>query len=243
MEVNKLQLQLNHLSVEDSKASFKASTATLTNQTILRDLCEKSVDLSQSMVEENIKLSNFAKRIEEIDAHVEDQLLELSGKMCNGEYVWKITNFSEVCSELQSNPSRVRHSPPFYTSQFGYKFCLRINITHKYDEHYLALFIHTMMGDNDDFLEWPFNGQIVLSVLDCGKSFPKKHMTEKMVSKPDRQAFMRPETFRNVKGFGFTDFMPLTKILEPTGGMYIKNDSLCIRSVVRPGIAGRHENV
>ncbi|XP_045603666.1 TNF receptor-associated factor 6 isoform X2 [Procambarus clarkii] len=235
-EGNKLHLHMSHLNINDGgKGTPKSSMSVLTNQDIiLRDLCEKSVDLSQSMVEETIKLSNLAKRIEEIDAYVEAQLTEVSGKFCNGEYVWRIRNFSQLCAELQNNPGRVCHSPPFYTSQFGYKFCLRTNITRKSDEHFLALFIHTMQGDNDDFLDWPFSGRITISVLDCGKILPKQHITETMMSKPDRQAFMRPEVSRNPKGFGFTDFVPLNKLLEAKHGMYIKNDVLCIRAVVCP---------
>ncbi|KAG7159314.1 TNF receptor-associated factor 6-A-like [Homarus americanus] len=235
IDVNKLQLHLNHMTLGEgaTKGSCKSSTSLLTQQEIiLRDLCEKSVDLSQSMLEETIKLSNLAKRIEEVDAHLEAQLAELNGKFCNGEYVWKIKNFSHSSADLQNKPARVYHSPPFYTSRFGYKFCLRINITFKSNDYFLALFIHTMQGDNDDFLDWPFNGQITLSVLDCGSNLPKNHITETMMSKPDRQAFMRPEMSRNPKGFGFTDFTSLNKIMESENGKYLKNDTLCIRAVV-----------
>ncbi|XP_071513503.1 TNF receptor-associated factor 6-like [Panulirus ornatus] len=239
IEVNKLQLNLNHLNICDgAKGSSKLSTSSLTQQEIiLRNLCEKSVDLSQSMVEETIKHNNLAKRIEEIDAYVESQLAELSGKFCNGEFVWRIRNFSQFCAELQNKPGRVCHSPPFYTSPFGYKFCLRTNITCKSNEYFLALFIHTMQGDNDDFLEWPFNGRITLSILDCGSVVPKQHITETMMSKPDRQAFMRPEVSRNLKGFGYTDFVALKRILETENGNYVKNNTLCIRAVVCPGMA------
>nr|XP_053628633.1 TNF receptor-associated factor 6-A-like [Cherax quadricarinatus] len=237
IEVNKLHLHMNHMTInEGAKATSKSSMSVLTQQDIiLRDLCEKSVDLSQSMVEETIKLSNLAKRIEEIDAYVEAHLAELNGKFCNGEYVWRIRNFSQFCAELQNKPGRVCHSPPFYTSQFGYKFCLRTNITSKFDEHFLALFIHTMQGDNDDFLDWPFSGRITISVLDCGTALPKKHITETMMSKPDRQAFMRPEVSRNPKGFGYTDFVPLKKLIDDKNGSYIKNNMLCIRAVICPG--------
>lgn len=236
IELNKLHLQLNQVSIEGvGKSPSSKSLSTVSHQEIiLRDLCEKSVDLNQRMLEETIKLSNLAKRIEEVDALVEAQLMEMSGKYCNGDYVWRIKNFSQFCAELQNKPGRVCHSPSFYTSQFGYKFCLRTNITWKSDQYFLTLFIHGMQSENDDFLDWPFTGRITLSVLDCDTSLPKNHITETMVTKPGLQAFKRPDVARNPKGFGFTEFVPLAKILQPSIGTFLKNDTLCIRATVCP---------
>lgn len=236
IELNKLHLQLNQVSIEGvSKSPSSKSLSTVSHQEIiLRDLCEKSVDLNQRMLEETIKLSNLAKRIEEVDALVEAQLTEMSGKYCNGDYVWRIKNFSQFCAELQNKPGRVCHSPSFYTSQFGYKFCLRTNITWKSEQYFLTLFIHGMQSENDDFLDWPFSGRITLSVLDCDISLPKNHITETMVTKPGLQAFKRPDVARNPKGFGFTEFVPLAKILQPSTGTFLKNDTLCIRATVCP---------
>ncbi|XP_068219755.1 TNF receptor-associated factor 6-like isoform X2 [Palaemon carinicauda] len=234
-EINKLELQLDNLNAsETAKCGFKIPNSISHQEIILRDVSEKTVDLNQRMLEETIKLSNLTKRIEEVDSMVEVQMADVSGKFCNGEYVWKINNFSPLCTELQNKAGRVLHSPPFYTSQFGYKFCLRINVTWKSNEHFLAIFIHAMQGENDDFLDWPFSGQINLSILDCGPSLKKNHIIESMVSKPDLQAFQRPVVSRNPKGFGFTEFVPLAKLLKSEGGSYINRDVLCIRAVVSP---------
>ncbi|XP_066980172.1 TNF receptor-associated factor 6-like [Macrobrachium rosenbergii] len=233
-EINKLELQLNNLSASETKSGSKIPNTITHQEIILRDVSEKTVDLNQRMLEETIKLSNLSKRIEEVDAMVEVQLADVSGKFCNGEYVWKIKHFSHLCVELQNKPGRVLHSPPFYTSQFGYKFCLRTNITWKSNEYFFTLFIHSMQGENDDFLEWPFSGEITLSILDCGPTAPKKHITESMVSKPDLQAFQRPMVSRNPKGFGYTEFVPLAKLLKSEGGSYINSDVLCIRAIVSP---------
>ncbi|KAK7083259.1 TNF receptor-associated factor 6, partial [Halocaridina rubra] len=236
-DVSRLGIQFHQICTDDPVKCGTKSATTVTHQDmVLRDVSEKAVDLHQRMLEETIKLSNLTKRIEEVDSMVEDQVAEVRGKFCNGVYVWKIQNFSHVCFELQNKPGRVLHSPPFYTSQFGYKFCLRTNITWKCDEYFFTLFIHTMQGENDDILDWPFSGQIELSVLDCGPLQPKKHITETMTSKPDLQAFQRPSVCRNPKGFGFTEFVPLSKLLKPLEGFYVNNDCLFVRAIVKPEV-------
>lgn len=51
------------------------------------------------------------------------------------------------------------YSPGFYTSPYGYKLCLRINLNglENGDGTHVALFVHVMRGDYDEHLEWPFS--------------------------------------------------------------------------------------
>ncbi|CAL4169809.1 unnamed protein product [Meganyctiphanes norvegica] len=202
------------------------------NQIILKDLSEKSVNLDQRMLEETIRINNLSKRIEEIDSRVEDSFADFSGRFCNGEYVWRIPYYSTECLEQQQRSGLVKHSPPFYTSQFGYKFCLRTNVSRKNNEYFLSLYTHIMQGENDEFLEWPFQGQITLSVLDVSNNPKKNHLTEVMASKPGLEAFNRSPDVRNIKGFGFTDFVNLSKILNPDS-CYLRNDTLFIRTIIK----------
>lgn len=215
-----------------SKTDDKAQSQT---QMILKDLSEKSVNLDQRMLEETIRLNNLSKRIEEIDRRVEDSLADFNGRFCNGEFVWKIPQYSNECYEQRQRPGLlVKHSPSFYTSQFGYKFCIRTNVTRKNYENFLSLYIHMMQGENDCFLDWPFHGQITLSVLDISNSPKKNHATEIMASKPGLEAFNRSPDVRNMKGFGFTEFLNLSKILDPES-CYLRNDTLFIKAIVKVG--------
>lgn len=240
-DVNKLQLHLGQLAVgENGKGSSKPSSSVpaLSQQNvILRDLCEKSVDLSQNLLEEGIRLNNLEKRMEEIEAVMETQALELRGKMCNGEFVWRIQNFIE---ELQENFGKVWYSPSFYSSQFGYKFCLRVNTIVRDGERYISLFIHVKLSENDDILDWPFKGNITLSILDVSSvTNPKKHITETALTqtRPGGQAFIQPQTHRNSKGFGYSDFVTLKRVVEEKEGCYLKDGTLTVKAVVRPAEA------
>ncbi|XP_035674783.1 TNF receptor-associated factor 6-B-like [Branchiostoma floridae] len=156
-------------------------------------------------------------------------------KMCNGTYIWRIKEYSKLRQQAINGEATVRHSLGFYTSYYGYKLCVRVNLNGVDSAHgtHISLFIHFMMGDNDDILEWPFQGKITLSILDqnSNPNQQAKHITETLVAKPSYAAFQRPTTLRNHKGFGYMEFA-LLRSLE--SGQYIKNDTLIIRCTVQP---------
>ncbi|XP_063847110.1 TNF receptor-associated factor 6-like [Scylla paramamosain] len=228
---------------EDGKAGLGKDLAGIHHQqeAILKDLCGKTLEVSQGLLQVNISLSNLQARVEEMEGWVAAELGEAArGKYCQGEYVWRLKDFPGTLAELREKPTRVIHSPGFYTSPFGYKFCLRLNLTRgsgkgeRGGEEWLSLFIHGMQGENDDFLDWPFSGIITFSLLDCGAGRPKAHITETLHSSPDRQSFSRPQMHRNPKGFGYTEFAPLSKVVEGSGrAEYVHEGTLHIRATVR----------
>jgi len=94
-----------------------------------------------------------------------------------------------------------------------------------------------MQGENDAFLNWPFDGKIVLAVLDYSNNNPKKHIVDKIQSSPDLQTFKRPSACSSDKSFGFTKFVLLTAITKrvhenTAEGIYLLNDILTIRAKI-----------
>ncbi|CAH1256606.1 TRAF6 [Branchiostoma lanceolatum] len=154
-------------------------------------------------------------------------------RMCNGTYIWRIKEYSKLRQQAVNGAATVRHSSGFYTSYYGYKLCVRVNLNGVDSAHgtHISLFIHFMMGENDDILEWPFQGKITLSILDQNPNQKQNHITETLASKPSYAAFQRPTTLRNHKGFGYMEFA-LLRSLE--NGQYIKNDTLIIKCMVQP---------
>lgn len=76
-----------------------------------------------------------AKKIEELErklAYSEVQVTQLSQNVLskdncsfNGELVWRIENWSEVRAKAVAGTVTSLFSPPFYTSKYGYKMCVR----------------------------------------------------------------------------------------------------------------------
>ena len=159
----------------------------------------------------------------------ETRAFEFEGRVCNGSYTWKIENYRQRRQDAISGIATALHSPAFYTSLYGYKLCLRINLNGVDSGvgRYIALFVHMMQGDYDSILEWPFTGRITLAILDQseGTEF-RQHVSETLIAKPSLLAFQRPTAPRNYKGYGYVEFAPIEHIRDP---QYIKNNTMLAR--------------
>ncbi|CAH1785557.1 unnamed protein product [Owenia fusiformis] len=209
--------------------------ATLKERNTYQD--EKLQTQSQQIIELLAKNSSLEKvvldqkkRLKELEYRVHDN----DARSCNGVYVWKVNNYSHLRHEAQSGETTVIHSPGFYTSYYGYKLCVRMNLNGVDNAHgtHLSIFIHFMQGEYDFMLDWPFNGKITLSIMDQSEVCElRQNVTETLSSKSNLAAFQKPETIRNHKGFGYMEFAPLS-LLE--NGRYIKNDTLVVKAEVHP---------
>ncbi|MBN3326653.1 TRAF6 factor, partial [Atractosteus spatula] len=162
---------------------------------------------------------------------LEESARELEAQQCNGIYVWKVENFSVYQRSQEAGQPVVIHSPGFYTGRPGYKLCLRLHLqtpSAPRCANYISLFVHTMQGQYDSQLSWPFQGTIRLAILDQADG---NHHTEVMETKPDLLAFQRPTIQRNPKGFGYVTFMHLSALRQKD---YLRDDTLLVRCEVTP---------
>lgn len=163
---------------------------------------------------------------------LEDKLVEVEAQQYNGVFVWRIHHFSAHQKNQEDEKPVVIHSPGFYTGKPGYKLCLRLHLqlpNAPRCANYISLFVHTMQGEYDNLLHWPFQGTIRLSILDQSEGSSLQDQEEVMDTKPDLLAFQRPTMHRNPKGFGYVTFMHLQALRQR---MYVKNDTLLVRCVV-----------
>ncbi|KAM4721575.1 TNF receptor-associated factor 6 [Rhinophrynus dorsalis] len=163
---------------------------------------------------------------------MEEKMVEMEAQQYNGIFVWKIKNFSVHLKNQEEERPVVIHSPGFYTGKPGYKLCLRLHLqlpSAQRCANYISLFVHTMQGEYDGLLPWPFQGTIRLSILDQSEGANLQDQEEVMDTKPDLLAFQRPTMQRNPKGFGYVTFMHLQALKQR---QYIKNDTLLVRCAV-----------
>ena len=76
--------------------------------------------------------------------------------------VCKCTGFSKLkCSNAQYN------SPPFYTHTQGYKLCLLVlaNGRGTSEGTHVSIFTRLMRGEHDQYLPWPFIGELTIELL------------------------------------------------------------------------------
>ncbi|XP_043827227.1 TNF receptor-associated factor 6 [Dromiciops gliroides] len=163
---------------------------------------------------------------------LEDRLAEMEAQQCNGIYIWKINNFGMHLKSQEEEKPVVIHSPGFYTGKPGYKLCMRLHLqlpSAQRCANYISLFVHTMQGEYDSHLPWPFQGTIRLTILDQSEAPVRQNHEEIMDAKPELLAFQRPTIPRNPKGFGYVTFMHLQALRQRT---FIKDDTLLVRCEV-----------
>ncbi|XP_046855639.1 TNF receptor-associated factor 3-like isoform X1 [Xenia sp. Carnegie-2017] len=145
----------------------------------------------------------------------------------NGTLLWKIDNFNRKRQDAINGIKTALYSPPFYSSQYGYKMCAKIYMngdgfgkgTH------LSLFFVVMKGDYDALQTWPFQKKITMMLMDQGNG---DHMIDAFHSDPQSSSFQRPKSDMNIAS-GSPLFMPLESLKNR---QYIKDDTLFIKLIV-----------
>ncbi|XP_013785039.1 TNF receptor-associated factor 6-like [Limulus polyphemus] len=195
------------------------------------DLRAKVISLEQQNKELTIKVNHLEQQLEEQKRQICKLCTSMSvieERICNGIFFWKIKNFSSLAEKTKHMGGMVCYSPGFYTSPFGYKACLRLFLQPSEDDDDLiiSLFLHFMRGDYDDLLSWPFQGSFYLIVISQTEDPSCKHIVNALESNSSLQAFHRPKSERNVKGYGYKEFTKMSKLYS---GGYIKNETLIIK--------------
>ena len=145
---------------------------------------------------------------------------------CAGQFTWKLEDVRHKVKQAQAGDplEAVMYSPPFFSGEAGYKFCLCIYPAGDSNQGYLSLYFVVMRGPYDGILSWPFQKRIHLSLLSCrgGQSIFKDIKPD-----PNLHYFFRPENPRNV-GYGYPKFISLQKLLADDSE-YLENGSIFIR--------------
>lgn len=150
------------------------------------------------------------------------------GRICNGTFIWQIPNFRFHRRLAIEGSMTALHSPEIYTSLYGYKLSVRINLN-SVDAglgKHIALFVHMMKGDYDDILKWPFTGKVNLSILDQSSENRKENISQTFEAHSNLASFKKPTGLRSHKGYGYVEFAPLDEIREPK---YVRDDKMFVR--------------
>ena len=167
------------------------------------------------------------ERIVILEQHTREQAIKIEALQCmekrHGTLVWKIEDFKRKVESMQNNSNMMFYSTDAYTSPDGYKFCARINLSHKMRD-YLSLHVHLRKGENDYHLSWPFIGRIKISMIHTKNAALSQH--DCIMSKPEILAFHRPNEEISCRGFGFTEYAIISDIIKRG---FIENDCLVIK--------------
>ena len=147
----------------------------------------------------------------------------------NGDFIWKISNFESHLSDARSNLRNTMYSQAFHSSVPGYKLCVRINLdgVDIRSRNYLSIYIHLMQGDYDDFMEWPFNRQIKIAIIDRNPDQSKRrHIADILKPQSNVTALQRPTEWKSSQGYGFAKFVSISRL---SSRYYVADNKLAIR--------------
>lgn len=113
------------------------------------------------------------------------------------------------------------------SDSFEYKFGVRMYPNGVGDGRgrYVAIFVHVMKGEHDDFLSWPYSGRITLSVLDRS-GHRHNDISHSLQATPTLAAFQRPREAICPTGYGFICFARIELFFGP---QFVKNGELFLK--------------
>ena len=119
-------------------------------------------------------------------------------------------------------------SPPFTTSQQGYRLCLAVDANGEgsdKDSH-LSIFAYIMKGQHDDRLQWPFTGTIIIELLNWLED--KGHYKETLSIDADDD-FVRVTKGEYGNYIGYGQFISQSSLNSSTNPQYLYQDCIRVR--------------
>lgn len=129
-----------------------------------------------------------------------------------GTLLWKITDWSAKMMEAKTKEGLELVSPPFYTSQYGYKLqaSMFLNGNGPGEGTHMSVYIKVLPGDYDALLKWPFAHSITFTLFEQGVQSGnggQGGVAESFVPDPSWTNFQRPSHEPDSLGFGFPRFI------------------------------------
>ena len=164
------------------------------------------------------------RRLKRVDL----DLLFLETARYDGVLTWGVSNYSERREEAKSGKNVSLHSQPFYTWHDGYKMCglMYLNGNGNGKDTHLSMYFIIMEGRYDDFLPWPFTGNVTMMLLDQVGTNHVKRTFKPNASK----SVMKPQSEMNL-GTGYPTFIKLSD-LEAPSSPYLKNNAIQFKFIV-----------
>ena len=153
------------------------------NQRVVKEnqkLQQNTIELNQRLVKENQELRHNIKalnqRVVKENQELRQNVKELQQNM--EELLHKQQSMENEVQQLVNYPGfpidfHVKqtdenlYSPAFYTHPHGYRMCVGVNPNGygKANGTHISIFTHMMKGPFDDYLKWPFRGEITIQIV------------------------------------------------------------------------------
>ncbi len=143
----------------------------------------------------------------------------------NGKLLWPVKDYSVKRTLTESSfGQRDLESPPFYTSERGYKMRMRLypNGDGSGRGSHISIYFQILPGPFDELLEWPFKEKVTLQVLGFDGA---EHKGYSFQPDPQSCSFRRPQHRPNIAMGDAT----IISHKELKDGGYLRKDTLFVQ--------------
>ena len=187
-----------------------------------QDLEVKNGTLEIANMELVAKCDKMGKTIELKNVEIGDMKTSISRCLTWTEYLQHVTNvndtilpviFSYDYAEEDIDDNDSWRSPSFYTTSDGYRLCMTVvpNGHRMARNKFLSILFSVLPGSNDDDLNWPFEGELEISVYNQKKN--ADHFVKDVDFYPfPENRFCRQYYHDDDKGWGILRFMKHEKL-------------------------------
>ena len=180
-----------------------------------------------------LEFHSTQNKIEETTRKLEERINALQNQLMQSpeKYTWKISGFSEVLRQARSREKTTIFSSPFYYKNYKFRLELAPNGKGSGKNTRLSVYFHTMKGENDAILPWPFHKKVTLTLIDQQETPNyRENIVMSFTADPTKKNFARPVTYENT-GWGFHEFVSHTELKERC---YLVDDTIFIQARVDP---------
>lgn len=208
-----------------TKVSLRLDELTAESQREIARLKEENIYLIQRLEEEHQQDSVVRPRRAPV---LEERDLACGRDEADSPaHLLKVAEFTMENFAQYKRENKEWFSPPFYTSQKGYRMCLEVlaNGQGSTRGQYVAVYSYLMRGEFDDVLEWPFLGELVIELVD--QESARYHAQSIRYTKvtPMKYASKVLKTERSMFGKGVPNFIHLSELPNK----FLKEDCLVFR--------------
>ena len=118
-----------------------------------------------------------------------------------------VLKMNDAWSKQRNN--EVWYSPPFYTSPGGYKMmlCIYASGCGSGKGTHVSCYTHLVPGEYDAEIEWPFQGEVTVELLNTKENNNHKKTIIKYSKSTPKECKERVEKYRMSKGWGIEQFV------------------------------------
>lgn len=165
----------------------------------------------------------------------EDKIVMVKTERANfpREFIWRITDFSEILREAKTEKNQMIESVPFYTEHYGYRLKVKVYPNgHKSGKNtHLSVYIIVMKGEYDAILSWPFKKKVRFTLIDQQENpGERENVVMRVFPGHHLESSARPINENN-KSRGHVEFISHDKLHSRR---YLVDDTLFLQFEVGP---------